>query len=146
VLRRQYPVAWEYVERAARTGETGGLVRSWLGRTCPPGRIEDVGEGPPSRAAAARGRFTRNFVIQATAAEWAVTLLARLRTALAGRVGRLVFFQHDEVLVHCPAEEAEEVVAAVREAAVTAGRLLFGSSPVRFPLDVACVRCYADAD
>ena len=35
-LQMRFPVAWEFVERAARTGEGGGLVRSWLGRTCPP--------------------------------------------------------------------------------------------------------------
>jgi DNA polymerase-1 len=134
VLRRRYPTAWEYVEQAARTGEAGGLVRSWLGRTCPPGRGDR-----------ARGRFTRNFVIQATAAEWAVTLLATLRTALAGMAAQLVLFQHDEVLVHCPEPEVPAVLAAVQDAARQAGRLLFGDTPVRFPLDVSAVRCYADA-
>jgi DNA polymerase-1 len=52
---------------------------------------------------------------------------------------------HDEVVVHCPAEQAEAVVAAVRASAVEAGRLLFGDTPVRFPLDVSIVECYADA-
>ncbi|MFY1671909.1 bifunctional 3'-5' exonuclease/DNA polymerase [Plantactinospora sp. WMMB334] len=176
VLRRSYPTAFEYVEAAARTGEGGGLVRSWLGRTCPPASValreSEEGEGtvveaggvdpfgPRARAAArARGRFTRNFVIQATAAEWALTLLAGLRNGLArlgddsaagagsGPVGRaeLVFFQHDEVLVHCPAEQADRVTALVQEAAVQAGRLLFGATPVRFPLDISVVTCYADA-
>ena len=32
-----------------------------------------------------------------------------------------------------------------REAAAEAGRLLFGATPVRFPLEVTAVRCYADA-
>src|SRR5512132_810603 len=36
VLRRRFPAAVGYVEAAARTGEEGGLVRSRLGRTCPP--------------------------------------------------------------------------------------------------------------
>jgi DNA polymerase-1 len=158
VLRRHYPTAWDYVERAARTGEVGGLVRSWLGRTCPrpaageagggdpagdPG-ADPGGAGGPGPRARARGRFTRNFVIQATAAEWAVTLLAGLRAGLAGRA-ELVFFQHDEVLVHCPDGEVEAVTGAVHAAAAQAGRLLFGATPVRFPLDVAAVRCYADA-
>lgn len=134
VLRQRYPIAWEYVERAARTGEGGGLVRSWLGRTCPPGRGDR-----------ARGRFTRNFVIQATAAEWAVTLLATLRTACASMAAQLVLFQHDEVLVHCPEPAVPAVVDAVRDAAGEAGRLLFGDTPVRFPLSVAAVRCYAEA-
>jgi DNA polymerase-1 len=40
---------------------------------------------------------------------------------------------------------AAEVVEAVTAAADEAGRLLFGDSGVRFPLDAAVVECYADA-
>jgi DNA polymerase-1 len=156
-LRGSYPIAFEHVESAARTGEGGGLVRSWLGRTCPPAsagwRDPVTLEGPPpeepagGRGAAerARGRFTRNFVIQATAAEWALTLLAALRRELAASPAELVFFQHDEVLVHCPAELAGEVTAAVHAAGDEARRLLFGDTPVRFPLGISAVECYADA-
>ena len=146
VLRQRSPIAWRYVEQAARTGEAGGLVRSWLGRTCPPSATLDPTQPPVrSEAARARGRFTRNFVIQATAAEWALTLLAVLRARLAAYAATLVFFQHDEVLVHAPESEVPLVMAAVREAAAEAGRLLFGATPVRFPLEVTAVRCYADA-
>ncbi|MCZ7436625.1 bifunctional 3'-5' exonuclease/DNA polymerase [Micromonospora sp. WMMC241] len=157
VLRKNYPTAFGYVEAAARTGEAGGLVRSWLGRTCPPGAVgfadgdETAPDGevdrhsPSARAARSRGRFTRNFVIQATAAEWASTLLATLRTELAGTGGELVFFQHDEVMVHCPVEEAGAVTEAVTAAGARATRLLFGDTPVRFPLDLSTVDCYADA-
>jgi DNA polymerase-1 len=157
-LRRSYPTAFEYVEAAARTGEAGGLVRSWLGRTCPPASTawRDAGLEPPEEAGSAdtsqggasgraRGRFTRNFVIQATAAEWALVLLATVRTALAGTAAELVFFVHDEVVVHCPADQADTVVAALRSASVRAGELIFGATGVRFPLDVSVVRCYADA-
>jgi DNA polymerase-1 len=56
-----------------------------------------------------------------------------------------VFFQHDEVIVHCPQAMAPAVVAAVGEAAEEAGRLLFGATPVRFPVTTAVVDCYADA-
>ena len=80
-----------------------------------------------------------------TAAEWALALLASLRTALAGGPARIVFFQHDEVIVHAPAEIADEVAEAVRAAAAQASRLLFGDTPVRFPLGVAIVESYADA-
>jgi DNA polymerase-1 len=152
VLRQSYPTAFEYVEAAARTGEAGGLVRSWLGRTCPPASAAVHDLDPPEEAAPepgasgrARGRFTRNFVIQATAAEWALVLLATLRSALEGGKAELVFFVHDEVVVHCPAEEADAVVAAVHRSAEEAGRLLFGETAVRFPLDVSVVECYADA-
>ncbi|WP_410813574.1 bifunctional 3'-5' exonuclease/DNA polymerase [Micromonospora sp. 067-2] len=159
VLKRSYPTAFGYVEAAARTGEAGGLVRSWLGRTCPPGSAgfgdpDDVPtdpdgaadpQGPRARAARSRGRFTRNFVIQATAAEWASTLLATLRNELAGTDAELVFFQHDEVVVHCPAAQAEAVAAAVDRSGERATGLLFGDTPVRFPLDLSIVDCYADA-
>ncbi|MFE7595094.1 bifunctional 3'-5' exonuclease/DNA polymerase, partial [Kitasatospora sp. NPDC057512] len=104
------------------------------------------------RTARARGRFTRNFVIQASAADWALALLAALRRRLnelpaAGPADRphLVFFQHDEVIVHTPANLADEVAAAVAEAADEARRLVFGDTPVRFPLSTAVVDCYADA-
>lgn len=149
VLRRHYPVAFEYVEAAARTGEAGGLVRSWLGRTCPPSSVRDPGLEPPEDVAPppgrARGRFTRNFVIQATAAEWALVLLALLRTALSDMPAELVLFVHDEVVVHCPASCADAVVAAVHECAARAGRMLFGDTTVRFPLNVSVVGAYADA-
>ena len=83
-------------------------------------------------------------MVQATAAEWALTLMAVLRGLLPARAV-LVFFQHDEVMVHCPAGLADEVIAAVGRAAEEATRLLFGPTPVRFPMQAAAVRCYADA-
>ncbi|MFL5519125.1 MAG: DNA polymerase, partial [Gemmatimonadales bacterium] len=101
--------------------------------------------GYASTNSRARGRFARNFVVQGSAADWALLLLAALRRACAGMAAELVFFQHDEVIVHCPEEEAEAVVAAIREAADLAGRLTFGQTPVRFPFTTAVVDCYADA-
>ncbi|MER6411443.1 bifunctional 3'-5' exonuclease/DNA polymerase [Streptomyces humidus] len=186
-LRRRFPRAVAYVDEAAKAGEEGRLVRTWLGRTCPPaarsgdGGSEEAGiplpeddaDGPgagharrrprgygdgdgegdgqewvpgyASTDARARGRFARNFVVQGSAADWALLLLAALRQACAGMAAELVFFQHDEVIVHCPEEEAEKVAAAIREASDLAGRLTFGKTPVRFPFTTAVVECYADA-
>jgi DNA polymerase I-like protein with 3'-5' exonuclease and polymerase domains len=158
VLRRRFPDAAGYVEAAARAGEEGGVVRSVLGRSCPPPSaawrsVTASATGPgAARSVRARGRFTRNFVVQASAADWALVLIACLRprlAALAGPTGRgrphLAFFQHDEVIVHCPEELAQPVVAAVGSAAREAGRLVFGATPVRFPVATAVVGCYADA-
>jgi DNA polymerase-1 len=181
VLRHRFPRAAQYVELAARAGEEGRVVRSRLGRTCPPpssawrgltAEPDDPGADEPraGRSVRARGRFTRNFVVQASAADWAVVFLADLRHRLAlvslpyatgvvpatspagpsgaatgDREPRLVFFQHDEVIVHCPEELAGEVVAAVGAAAAEAGRLVFGPTPVRFPVTTAVVTSYADA-
>ena len=158
-LHRRYPAAMGYVEAAARTGEDGGVVTSRLGRVCPPASAAflDLTEADTSgetggRTARARGRFTRNFVIQASAADWALVLLAALRrrlnalpVAVPADRPHLVFFQHDEVIVHTPANLAEEVAAVVTAAADEARRLVFGDSPVRFPLRTAVVDCYADA-
>lgn len=152
-LRRQYPAAVAYVDDAAHAGEEGRLVRTWLGRTCPPveATAPDFAEngavfaGTP--AARARGRFTRNFVVQGSAADWALLVLAAIRQTIAqaGLRAEMVFFQHDEVIVHCPEEESATIVAAIAAAADTAGRLAFGPTPVRFPFTTAVVQCYGDA-
>ncbi|HEX5407778.1 MAG TPA: bifunctional 3'-5' exonuclease/DNA polymerase [Pseudonocardiaceae bacterium] len=152
VLRRRFPSAVGYVEDAAREGEAGHMVRSRLGRTSPaPSAARQallVSDERRSRQAAREwGRFTRNFVVQASAADWTAALLATLRSRLAASAptAELVFFQHDEVLVHCRQADAEAVVADIGAAATTATTLVFGATPVRFPLDAKVVDCYADA-
>jgi DNA polymerase-1 len=162
VLRRRFPTAVAYVEAAARDGETGRLVRSCLGRTCPPPsagwreaqeRASLPGAGPAEQTRARqtardRGRFTRNFVVQASAADWTAVMLAALRRRLLdGRApgAEIVFFQHDEVILHSPAEVTPEASGVVVEAAEEATRLLFGATPVRFPFEAKVVTCYADA-
>jgi DNA polymerase-1 len=91
-----------------------------------------------------RGRFTRNFVIQASAADWAAVLLALLRSSLPDGA-ELVFFQHDEVVVHCPAEQAEAAAESIRQAAEQATALVLGRTPVRLLLSTAVVTNYAEA-
>jgi DNA polymerase-1 len=171
-LTRAFPRAIEFVETAARAGERGERVSTRLGRTSPlPGEtwreIQSAASMEGANAAATQrarmearswGRFTRNFVVQGTAAEWALCWMAGLRTrlqALAAEAGgadaaltgsaHLVFFLHDEIVVHCPEGQTERVVALVREAAAEAGRLIFGAAPVEFPVTTAVVTSYADA-
>jgi DNA polymerase-1 len=167
VLRRRFPAASGYVEAAAQAGEEGRVVRSVLGRTCPPPSAawravteedgsETARDARAGQASRARGRFTRNFVVQASAADWALVLLAALRRRLAAlgassadrwdpQAPHLVFFQHDEVLVHCSEAMAPPVVEAVGQAAAEAGRVVFGETQVQFPMTTAVVGCYADA-
>lgn len=167
-LRRAYPRAMGLVDDAARVGDDGGVVTTWLGRSSPPPSPEwhevqsaagapeatEVDRSRARRSARDRGRFTRNFVVQGTAAEWAAAWLADLRTHLAalpvvdaaagapasgpvfGRRAHLAFFLHDEIIVHAPREQAEAAAAAVRSAAERATTLLFGSFPLDFPLDL----------
>jgi DNA polymerase-1 len=155
MLRKRFPRAVAYVDDAARLGEDGRLVRTYLGRTCPPaGHALDAAllEGPPAdvpatdpRHARARGRFTRNFVVQGSAADWALLMLAALRQSLTSLKAELVFFQHDEVIVHCPSDEADQVTAAIQQASDLAGTLTFGPTPTNFAFTTATVEVYADA-
>jgi len=167
-LRRAYPRAMGLVDEAARAGEDGGVVSTWLGRSSPPpssdwsalqsrateAEASGADETRAKRWARDRGRFTRNFVVQGTAAEWALAWLADLRTRLAAmppvgaersaersgpvfaRQPHLAFFLHDEVIVHTPEEHADAAAQAVVDAAASAGRLLFGGFPLDFRLDV----------
>jgi len=183
-LAQAFPDAIGLVERAAQAGERGEVVSTLLGRGSPrpgetwqeaqdgayaaddpDGGAAGVGPGADAQARArsytrAWGRFTRNFVVQGTAAEWALCWLASIRRRLwelplaavpgaapepFARRAHLAFFLHDEVLVHAPAELAEAAAAEVRAAADEAGRLLFGDFPVDFPLTVAVVDHYAEA-
>ncbi|SOC89249.1 DNA polymerase-1 [Curtobacterium sp. 314Chir4.1] len=165
-LARAFPDAIRLVERAARAGERGEPVTTLLGRTSP---VPEASwfearnqaytvEGTPAmqRAVESRarswGRFTRNFIVQGTAAEWALAWMGSLRSRLAERFPgpvtdgpHLVFFVHDEIVVHTPAEHADWVAEQVRAAAADAGRLLFRDFPVVFPLSVAIVDDYGAA-
>ncbi|WP_327635808.1 bifunctional 3'-5' exonuclease/DNA polymerase [Kribbella sp. NBC_00482] len=155
MLRKRFPQAVQYVDDAARAGEEGRLVRTYLGRTCPPSGHpldEAMLEGPPAdipttdpRHARARGRFTRNFVVQGSAADWALLLLAALRQSLTPLKAELVFHQHDEVIVHCPTEEADQVTEAIQQASNLAGTLTFGPTPTNFTFTTATVETYSDA-
>ena len=166
-LTKAYPKAIALVEEAARAGERGEVVTTRLGRSSPlPGAAwrasqseaygENATEVDASRArgqARGWGRFTRNFVVQGSAAEWALCWMANLRRVLHEQATgswitdspHLVFFMHDEVVVHSPADRVDAVEAAIRTAADEAGRLLFGASPATFPLSVAIVDDYGQA-
>jgi DNA polymerase-1 len=160
-LTRRYPDAFGLVEEAARAGERGQVVRTLLGRGSPglgdawDRDLDDPPADPDSqlRHRRAYGRFTRNFVVQGTGAEWALCWIADLRNRLwrlrdTGPLEsrpHLVFVLHDEVVVHTPAALADEVAVQATEAAATASGLLFRDLSIDFPLTISIVRSYADA-
>ncbi|SEE89077.1 DNA polymerase-1 [Arthrobacter alpinus] len=167
-LARMYPRALDFVEQAALAGERGERVSTYLGRSTPPtsqawhdGQRSSTAQEQrrAEQAARSRGRFTRNFVVQGTAAEWACCWLAELRrrlralAAASPKTGddsgagtpQLVAFLHDEVMVHCPASMVDEVTQIVHESSRAATELIFGKIPLEFPVNVSVVQCYADA-
>ncbi len=159
-LAKTYPRAVGFVEQAARDGEAGGTVTTRLGRSSPPPPPQWFQSQQSTTAeeqrraesiARSRGRFTRNFVVQGSAADWAACWLAelrrRLRTIRAEGSGgaELVFFLHDEVMVHAPEHQVQACIAAIEDAASAAKELLFGRIPVEFPVSVAVVDSYDNA-
>ncbi|MCU1541550.1 MAG: bifunctional 3-5 exonuclease/DNA polymerase [Arthrobacter sp.] len=159
-LAQAYPRAVGFVEQAARAGEAGRTVTSRLGRSSPPPskgwlRSQQSATAEEQRRAdslaRSRGRFTRNFVVQGSAADWAACWLAELRRRLRAMradgvpAGELVFFLHDEVMVHCPQDAVADCIVAIEEAANAAKELLFGRIPVEFPVSVAVVDSYDKA-
>ncbi|MCD4852445.1 bifunctional 3'-5' exonuclease/DNA polymerase [Arthrobacter sp. AK01] len=159
-LTRTYPRAVGFVEQAARQGEAGKTVTTRLGRSSPPPsagwlRSQQSTSAEEQRRAdnlaRSRGRFTRNFVVQGSAAEWAACWLAELRRRLrtmraeGSPSGELVFFLHDEVMVHAPDDAVDACIQAIEEAATAAKELMFGRIPVEFPVSVAVVDSYDKA-
>ncbi|MDQ3505936.1 MAG: bifunctional 3'-5' exonuclease/DNA polymerase, partial [Actinomycetota bacterium] len=93
---------------------------------------------------------------QGTAAEWAAAVLAALRLRLMdlavlpetatehdGATAQLVFFQHDELVVHAPLDLADAVAEAILRAAQEATDLLFPGTPVRFLLQPVIAQSWA---
>lgn len=165
-LRSVFPRAMALVDAAAKTGEDGGVVSTLLGRSSPrpdamwaaaQARASDPdADGADERVARSRardrGRFTRNFVVQGTAAEWSLLWLAEIRHRLSAlpdardpalrsgpvfaRRSHLAFFLHDEVIVHAPVEQADDAARVVRDAAEAATRRLFPGFEIEIPLDL----------
>ncbi len=155
MLRKRFPQAVAYVDDAARAGEEGRLVRTWLGRTCPPsGTPLDAAmlEGPPAdepqtdaRHARARGRFTRNFVVQGSAADWALLMLAALRQSIDRPQSRARLLPARRGHRPLPRRGSPGVTEAIQSASNLAGTLTFGATPTNFAFTTATVESYADA-
>jgi DNA polymerase-1 len=156
IMHSRFPDAINYVDAAAAAGEQGRIVHTVLGRTSPSSASYIGAEfGDESLAqeqkaisrARSWGRFTRNFVVQGSAADWAAVFLASLRRELHARLpaAEMVFFLHDEVIVHCVEDDAAAVVAEIDRAALEATRIIFPGTKVLFPMVSNIVDCYADA-
>ena len=142
-LEQGYPVAMRYLQDAARMGMAGVSPRTYGGRLV---RMGDVTDGDHTgSAAAARGRYARNAMVQGAAAElfkvWAVTARARLAAIDA----RIVLCLHDELLLHVPEERADDAVAGLDACLREAAHRWHPTSGVRFVADTSVVRCWADA-
>jgi DNA polymerase-1 len=143
-LNAAYPVAMAYLDAADRAGRAGRDLRTYGGRLIVLTPSDTTGPRNASRAAA-YGRYARNAMIQGAAAElfkmWAVTVRARCGHLAA----RIVLCLHDELLVHCPREQAENVSQIVEDGLGESARRWAPGSGVRFISDTTIVRSWSDA-
>lgn len=150
-LDSAYPVAMAYLMDADLSGQAGRDLRTHGGRLVRMGGnvvdgLDDPALERDARSrAAARGRYGRNAMVQGAAAElfkvWALTVRTRGRHLGAG----IVLCLHDELLVHVPAEAADEAVSMVLESLREAAHRWIPGSPVRFVADVSVVSRWSDA-
>jgi DNA polymerase-1 len=141
-----YPRAMAYLRSADDAGRQGRAVTTYGGRRVPvwptPAGLDDR----QARAvAAARGRFTRNAVIQGAAAELFKAWAATVRLAVGDLDARIVLCLHDELLVEAPRPAAPAVVSALHQTLDSTAALWFGSTRVRFVVDVRVVDRWSDA-
>jgi DNA polymerase-1 len=142
-MRAAYPVAMGYLDAADRSARAGRDLRTYGGRLI---RMSGGGAESSSREAA-RGRYGRNAVVQGAAAElfkmWAVTVRARTAPLSA----RIVLCLHDELLVHVPAERAEQAARLVGSCLAEATRrwAADGGARVRFIAEITIAGSWADA-
>jgi len=142
-LNAAYPVAMAYLDAADRAGRAGRDLRTYGGRLIVLAPSDP--EPRSSSRAAAYGRYARNAMIQGAAAElfkmWAVTVRARCGPLAA----RIVLCLHDELLVHCPREQADAVSGLVDDCLQEAAARWAPGCGVRFISDTAVIRSWSEA-
>ncbi|HEY8527080.1 MAG TPA: DNA polymerase [Acidimicrobiales bacterium] len=141
-LAAAYPVAMRFLEDADRAGRAGRALRTYGGRLV---RFSSPVPGEPSGAAAARGRYARNAMVQGAAAELFKTWAATVRARAAPLAARIVLCLHDELLVHVPEERGEEAAGLVADCLQEAAHRWAPDGAVRFVADIAVIRRWSDA-
>ena len=146
-LQKNYPIAMGLLERAAADGQQSNDIFTVGGRRIRMGSGSSP-DGDLDRArsaAASRGRFARNALIQGAAAEffkvWAITVRRRARAFRA----EVVLCLHDELLVHAPAVHGEEVAELVDTAIHEASHYWSPEPAVRFVADVSIISRWSEA-
>ena len=146
-LESAYPVAMRYLADADIAGQVGRDIRTYGGRLVRMGSGTDseTSDRDNRSRAAAQGRYGRNAMVQGAAAEffkvWAVTVRSRA-TALGATI---VLCLHDELLVHAPADRADEVADLIVDCLGAAAVHWAPDDAVRFVADVAAIQRWSDA-
>ena len=151
-LERAYPVAMRLLDDAYAAGQQRRPLRTFGGRRIPLDAVVAASTpvGPAEEANgealdAARGRFARNAIIQGAAAELFKAWAATVRHAVAPLGAQIVLCLHDELLVHCPRDTAQEVERLVVRSLTDAAGWWAGTGEVRFVADTSIIARWSEA-
>ena len=146
-LQRNYPVAMAFLEEAARQGQLGHDLFTIGGR-----RIRIGGGSAPDgdidralAAAASRGRYARNALIQGAAAEFFKAWAVIVRRRVSPHRAQVVLCLHDELLVHTPVEQAATVADLVADAVAEAAFYWSPEPAVRFLAETSIIARWSEA-
>ncbi len=146
-LQTSYPVAMAFLEAADHAGQAGRDLRTHGGRLILMGSTSTSGmtERDARSRAAARGRFARNAVVQGAAAEFFKVWAATMRARCVHLGAHIVLCLHDELLVHAPAERAEEAGLLLAECLDEAAARWSPSADVRFVAEICVIDRWSQA-
>ena len=111
---RTYPGVKRFMDRTAAEGADRGYAETLMGRR----RYLPELKSPKAPIREFGKRAAMNTPVQGTAADIIKLAMVRIDRALreAGLRSRLILQVHDELLLECPPEEAEQAAALLREA------------------------------
>jgi len=111
---RKYPGVKRFMDEFAAEGLRNGYARTLMGRR----RYLPELQSPKAPIREFGKRAAMNTPVQGTAADIIKLAMVRVDKALreAGMQSRLILQVHDELLLECPPEEAEQAAALLKEA------------------------------
>jgi len=126
-----YPKVQRFLQRTANQATRDRTLRTLAGR------IRKFGNDPVSDDRGAMRREAMNYPIQGCAGDIAKLALGYVNDALKGLDARLINSIHDEYVIECKREDAENVAELVKQAMIKAGRNLLKSVPVEVEVRIS---------
>ncbi len=126
-----YPKVQRFLQKTANQASRDRTLRTLAGR------IRKFGNEPISDDKGAMRREAMNYPIQGSSADIAKLALYYIREELKGLDARLINSIHDEFVVECAEELAEEVSGRMRRAMIQAGEKLLKKVPVEVEVVVS---------
>jgi DNA polymerase-1 len=126
-----YPKVQSYLQRTANRAVRERRLRTIAGR------LRKFGDGPLPDDKGALRREAMNYPIQGASADIAKLALGYVREELEDLDARLVNSIHDELVVECAEDVAEEVAKRMKDAMIRAGEKVLTKVPVEVEVTIS---------